>query len=182
MLNLSCCFWRLLLFCSGTVVWHSIHRSVNNKQCCRLHLTRVTRPPPNPSSHPVCLRIFPFKRNTNFTSPPRPPARHATAQNILHTTAQSAEICCTPPSCLEGSCGRWPPPPPPGAYLRARGVEAIFIEGGGGGTLQGQTGRIRRGGGGCRWQLTRELARDGCRCQPPRCARRCRWQCRHKGS
>ncbi len=33
------------------------------------------------------------------------------------------------------------------------------------------------GGGGCRWQLTPELARDGCRCQPRRCARRCRWRC-----
>ena len=41
-----------------------------------------------------------------------------------------------------------PHPPPPGAYLRARVVETIFIGGGrGGGTLQGQAGRGRGGEG-----------------------------------
>jgi hypothetical protein len=70
-------------------------------------------------------------------------------------------------------------------------VDAFFIgvvqggEGGGGrgrqGVGGGGEGEWGRGGeGGCSWQLTPELARDGCRCQPPRCTRRCRWQCRHK--
>ncbi len=64
----------------------------------------------------------------------------------------------------------------------SRPFPARVRRGGGGGVRHA----AHRGGGrgersGRRWQLTPELARDGCRCQPRRCARRCRWRCRHEG-
>ena len=70
----------------------------------------------------------------------------------------------------------------PCPFARRKIDEDTQQRGGGARWLTHGAAGVGEGGGGCRWQLTRELAGDGCGCQPRRCARRCRWRYRHKGS